>query len=265
VFVDLGIRRKFALITGASRGLGKSIAMCLAQEGVSTLLVSRNQADLDLLVRQLPLASGEVAHHYLVEDLSSDQGAYRLLSFLSEKNLSPDIVVHNVGGNLNVTDPFCSLSEWQSVMQINVEVPVVLNRVLIPAMQKKKWGRVCHVSSISGLENQGPPSYCAAKAALVAYTRSLGRYVAKDGVTVTSILPGAVYTEGGYWDLASKSRPQHVEKYLTERMAIQRFGTPDEIGQVVAFLCSNHSSFCVGSAFLVDGGQGKVFFNQGSS
>jgi 3-oxoacyl-[acyl-carrier protein] reductase len=149
-------------------------------------------------------------------------------------------------------------------MRVNLEVPIELNRALIPYMREKKWGRICHISSIAGLENQGPPSYCAAKAGLIAYSRSLGRFVAKDGISMTTVLPGAVYTEGGYWDITSKTRPDHIKKYLEERMAIQRFGDPDEIGEVVAFLCSRLSSFCIGSAFLVDGGQGKVFFNQES-
>lgn len=263
--MDLGIEGKVALITGAGRGLGKSIATCLAREGVQIIINSRSQEDLETLVRELPSFQGTLKHQYVCEDLSAPEGPQRLLNFLERNQIIPDIVVHNVGGNLNITDPFCSIDEWQSVMRINMEVPVELNRVLIPQMQKKKWGRVCHVSSISGLENQGPPSYCAAKAGLIAYARSVGRFVAKDGVIVTSILPGAVFTEGGYWDVTSKTKPGHVEKYLAERMAIQRFGKPEEIGEVVAFLCSHHSSFCVGSALLVDGGQGRVFFSQESS
>ncbi len=262
--MDLGIEGRIALITGAGRGLGKSIAICLAREGARVVINSRSKEDLKELIQELPSPKG-AKHQWLCEDLTAPEGPQQLLHFLKTQEIIPDIIVHNIGGNLNITDPFCSLDQWRSVMRINVEVPIELNRVLIPNMQKNKWGRICHVSSISGLENQGPPSYCAAKAGLIAYARSLGRYVAKDGVVVTSILPGAVYTEGGYWDLTSKTRPDHVEKYLAERMAIQRFGRPDEIGEVVAFLCSNQSSFCVGSALLVDGGQGKVFFNQESS
>lgn len=259
--VNLGIEGKIALITGAGRGLGRSIASCLAREGVRVVVTSRTESDLESLIRELPRSN----HLYFAQDLSDAHGPENLVQFLKEQTLLPDIVVHNVGGNLNVADPLCSLEEWRRVMRINIEIPVELNRVLIPGMQKKGWGRVCHVSSISALENQGPPSYCAAKAALVAYTRSVGRFVSKDGIVMTSVLPGAVYTEGGYWDLASKERPEHVRKYLAERMAIQRFGKPEEIGEVVAFLCSKHASFCVGSAFLVDGGQGKIFYQQEGS
>lgn len=262
--MDLGIVGKIALITGAGRGLGKNMASCLAREGATLIVNSRSREDLELLLKELPPSQSTISHRFFCEDLSSVGGPQKLIEFLKDQNIDPDIIVHNVGGNLDISDPFCSLEDWRSVMRINLEVPIELNRYFIPRMQKKKWGRVCHVSSISGLENQGPPSYCAAKAGLIAYARSLGRFVAKDGVVVTSILPGAVYTEGGYWDIASKTRPGHVEKYLSERMAIQRFGKPEEIGEIVAFLCSNLSSFCVGSAFLVDGGQGRVFFNQES-
>lgn len=260
--MDLGIHGKIALITAGGRGLGKSIAQCLAREGVAIIANSRTQEDLSSLLEELAPPPAGLKHDFFCQDLTTDDGPQKLLQFLGEKQLFPDIVIHNLGGNLNISNPLCSLEEWRAVMRINLEIPVELNRTFIPHMQQKKWGRICHVSSISGLENQGPPSYCAAKAGLIAYTRSIGRYVAKDGLAITSILPGAVFTKGGYWDATSQNRPDHVKKYLEERMAIQRFGRPEEIGEVVAFLCSNLSSFCVGSAFLVDGGQGKVFFSQ---
>lgn len=258
--MDLGIKGKWALVTGAGRGLGHSIATCLAKEGVKIVATSRTESDL---VQLLDSIGGKAAGHLaLALDIEAADGPRRLIDFVRSKIGSPDILVHNVGGNLGVTDPFCSLEDWQRVMRINLDVVIEMNREFVPAMQKKGWGRVCLVSSISALENQGPPAYCAAKAALVAYARSFGRFVAPSGVVVTAILPGAVFTEGGYWDQASKERPEHVEKYLKERMAIQRFGKPDEIGEVVTFMCSNMSSFCIGSSFLVDGGQGRVFFAQ---
>ena len=92
-----------------------------------------------------------------------------------------------------------------------------------------------------------------------AYTRSMGRLVSPDGINISAVLPGAVFTTGGYWDYTSQNNPAHVEKYLKERMAIRRFGTLDEIGKVVTFLCSEHASFIVGSSVLVDGGQGRCF------
>lgn len=98
-----------------------------------------------------------------------------------------------------------------------------------------------------------------------AYVRGVGRYVAEHNVILTGVLPGAVFTDGGYWDEQLQNNPAHVERYINERMAIKRFGTPKEIADIVAFLVSDLSSFMVGSLVLADGGQGKAFFGGGES
>jgi 3-oxoacyl-[acyl-carrier protein] reductase len=100
------------------------------------------------------------------------------------------------------------------------------------------------------------------KAALTAYTRSMGGVVAADGVVISAVLPGAVLTEMGYWDTASRERPEHVRKYLTERQRIGRFGRPEEIANYVVYLCSELASFNTGSIVPVDGGQGRGYFGQ---
>jgi 3-oxoacyl-[acyl-carrier protein] reductase len=199
-------------------------------------------------------------HRFLPLDIASTDGPNLLIEYVRQQNLKPDIVVNNVGGNLGFTDPLGPVDEWQQVMRLNVEVALEINRAFIPHMREAKWGRICHVSSISALENQGPPAYCAAKAALNAYVRSLGRFVCADNVILTSIMPGAIFTKDGYWDTALQERPDHVAKYLNERMAIRRFGRVEEISELVAFLCSEQASFCVGSALLADGGQGRSFY-----
>lgn len=252
--MDLGIQGKKALITGGTRGLGRSIAACLAEEGVTVALVGRTQTDLNSFLAQF--GSHHIALHY---DLMESGAPQQMLAQLLPQFGYPDIVIHNLGGTLDINHPFCSLSDWQKVYRFNLEIAVELNLELIPHLQRQKWGRVVHISSIAALENQGTVPYCSVKAALNAYTRSMGRYVSPDGVCITAVMPGAVLTEKGYWDVASQERPEHVKKYLKERMAIQRFGTPDEIGKVVTFLCSQHASFMVGSSVLVDGGQGRAF------
>ncbi|MDQ3000786.1 MAG: SDR family oxidoreductase [Fibrobacterota bacterium] len=258
--MEMGIKGKLALVTGGGRGLGHAIAKGLAQEGAHVVVTSRRKEDLAGLVDEM--GGAKSGHGFYAMDITDDGAPDKLADMVLADHGEPDILINNVGGNLDKTDPFHNLNDWRSVFRINLEVTVELNNRFVPLMQKKGWGRVCQVSSISALENQGPPAYCAAKAALTAYTRSFGRFVAPQGVIVTSILPGAVFTEGGYWDLASKDRPQHVEKYLKDRMAIQRFGKTEEISDVVVFLCSEKASFCVGSAFLVDGGQGRIFYAQ---
>jgi NAD(P)-dependent dehydrogenase (short-subunit alcohol dehydrogenase family) len=255
--MNLGIKGKLALVTGAGRGLGEGICEQLVAEGAQLIATSRTAADLEKLIDRL--GGKSAGHHYLPLDIAAVDGPAQLVKFVRSLGRHPDIIVNNVGGNLGYTNPLGPVEEWQQVMRLNVEVALEINRAFIPDMQAAKWGRLCHVSSIASLENQGPPSYCAAKAALNAYVRSLGRYVSADNVILTSVMPGAVFTAGGYWDTASRERPGHVEKYLNERMAIRRFGRVEEISGLVTFLCSEHASFCVGSNFLADGGQGRVF------
>ena len=254
--MDLGIERKIALITGAGRGLGRAIARSLAREGAIVIAISRSEEHLISLIDLLPNSG----HQYLSIDLEQENAVDKIDSFLKEKNIKPDIIVNNAGGNLDINDPLCSSKDWRRVLNFNFELAVEINHRYIPYMQRKKWGRICHISSIAGLENQGSPPYCAAKAALNAYVRSVGRYVSPDNVIMTSVLPGAVLTEGGYWDVASRERPEHIKNYLRNRMAIKRFGKPKEISELVTFLCSEHASFCVGTNLLADGGQGRVFY-----
>ena len=256
--MNLGIKGKLALVTGAGRGLGEGICRSLAKEGARILATSRTASDLEQLVGEL---GGALAGHlFLPLDIASTDGPNLLIEYVREQKLKPDIIVNNVGGNLGFTDPLGPVDEWQQVMRLNVEVALEINRAFIPHMREAKWGRICHVSSISAIENQGPPAYCAAKAALNAYVRSLGRFVCADNIILTSIMPGAIFTKDGYWDTALQERPDHVTKYLNERMAIRRFGRVEEISELVAFLCSEQASFCVGSALLADGGQGRSFY-----
>jgi len=259
--MNFKIKNKFALVTGASRGIGEEICKSLAKEGAKIIVCSRNKKNLKKLISSLPNSN----KHFLIDiDLSKYLNVKKLIKTIKNKKIQPDIIVNNLGGNLGFTNPLGSSEEWRKVMFLNTEVAIELNRSFIPNMIKKKWGRICHISSISAIENQGPPAYCASKAALNAYVRSLARYVAEKNVILTSVMPGAVFTKGGYWDKQSKKNPKKVKKYLAERMAIKRFGKVSEISEIVKFLCSDQASFFVGSNVLVDGGQGRSFFSNDS-
>ena len=179
---------------------------------------------------------------------------------LKENFGDPDILVNNLGGTLEITDPFCSLDDWKRVYRMNLEVAIELNNLVIPSMEDKKWGRIVNISSTAGMENNGPITYCTMKAALTGYTRSLGRVLAKTGIVMSAIMPGAVLTEGGYWDKALKERPEHATKYLEDRCPLGKLGEPDDIGTMVVVLCSNQARFCQGSIFPVDGGQGRHYY-----
>ena len=259
--MELGISGKSALVTGAGRGLGRAIALCLAKEGVRVAAVARSDGDLQELLNE---TGGTAAgHHAVAMDLTPEGAPAALMRDLVGHDFANlDIVVHNLGGTLDIKDPFCSLDDWRRVYRFNFEVAVELNTMIVPGMQNRCWGRVVHISSISAMENHGPVTYCAMKAALTAYTRSFGGVVAPDGVVVSAVLPGAVFTDRGYWDTASRENPAHVEKFLTERQRIGRFGTTEEIGNYVTYLCSELASFNTGSIVPVDGGQGRGYFGQ---
>jgi len=257
--MNLNLSGKKALVTASGRGLGRAIVHALADEGAHVAFVARTANDIDSLSKEL--ATGAKPNYGISMDLVPDGAPRELASRLADAGFEEiDIVVHNLGGTLDITDPMCPVSDWRKVWRFNLEVAVELNLIYLPIMRRKGWGRIVHISSISSMENHGPIPYCAAKAALNAYTRSLGRAMAPHGVVVSAILPGAVWTEDGYWDRASRNRPEHVEKYLRERMAIGRLGRPEEIAGLAALLCSDQASFCIGTLVPADGGQGRSYF-----
>ena len=253
--MDLGIRNKHALITGASRGIGAAVCESLAREGVFVTAVARSQQDL----QKLESVIGSKNNLFIQSDLMIDGAIETLHNELKTNDRQPAIIINNVGGTMDVNDPLCSSNNFLKVMKFNLGIAMDINQIMVPNMREKNWGRICHVSSISALENQGPPSYSAAKAALNAYVRGVSRYLASENVIMTNVMPGAIFTEGGYWDEVSKNRPEHLKKYLEERMATKRLGHVSEIAELVTFLVSEHSSFMVGSSVLADGGQGRVF------
>jgi 3-oxoacyl-[acyl-carrier protein] reductase len=256
--MDLGINGRRALVTGAGRGIGRAIAKCLAREGAKVAVSSRTGSDIASLVEEM---GGMTKGHYgLPLDLEPSESTAQLVESLKDNFGPVDILVHNLGTTLDITDPFCSVSDWHRVFRVNLEVAIELNLLLLPHMRAQKWGRVVHIGSTASVENNGPITYCTAKAALAAYSRSLGRVLATEGVVVSAVLPGAVLTEGGYWEEALRERPEHAARYLADRCPAHRFGTTDEIGHIVTFLCSELASFFQGSIIPVDGGQVRGYF-----
>lgn len=254
-----GLEGRRALITGGGRGIGREIAKALAAEGAAIAIAARTHSDIETLMASLPEA--ESSHFGLALDLMADDAPAQLANELQSNFGAPDIVVHNLGGTYDVTDPFAPIEQWRQVMRLNFDVAVELNRLLVPTMTAAGWGRIVNISSVAAFELNGPPAYAAAKAALCAYTRCVGRLLAADGVIMSAVLPGVVETEDGYWAQQKQSDPERVQRYLEERCPLGRFGTPKEIADYVAFLCSPAASFNPGAVYPLDGGQlrGYVF------
>ena len=240
--MDLGIEGKRAVVTGGSRGIGAAITRALASAGVQVAVVAQTKSVIDSLLEDI---GGTGAGHYGCQIDLQLEGSGEALFAILEKEFGPvDIAVQSVGGTLEVKDPLCAIEDWRKVLRLNLEVAVELNRLLVPHMRKQKWGRIVHISSIAGLENTGPVTYCVAKAALCAYTRSLGRVLAREGIVVSAVLPGVVLTKGGYWESEMQNNPEHVEEYLSNMSPLRRFGTTDEIAHVAAFCVQSLPALC---------------------
>jgi len=261
--MDFGIKGKRALVTGGATGIGQAIALELVAEGALVSITSRNRENL---LKTFDMMGGKEAGHYFIECDISDPGAPGAVIGELQRNFGGiDILVNNAGATQGITDPYCSIDDWRKVFHLNIEVPIELNNLVIPNMKKQDWGRIVNITAGAALENSGPVPYCSSKAAITAYTRSMGRILAIEthNVVMTAVLPGVVITEGGHWDQVMKTKPDHAEKYLKERCPAGRFGQPNEISPMVALLCSEKASFCQGSIILVDAGQAKhyMYFN----
>lgn len=260
--MDLLIRDRVALVTGGARGIGAAIAIKLAEEGVKVVVTSRSPDQLSSFVNA---NRGRYQHDFIgLQHSLKNKDLDSLFMMLRESSLAVDILVNNAGDTLGVTDPFCSQVDWDNVMELNFSVPVAISAALLPPMIANGWGRVVNITSCAGLENSGPVTFSTAKAAITAYSRSMGRVLAtlSQNVVMTAVFPGVVATEGGHWDVIRREDPARAEKYLKERCPLGRFGLEDEIANTVVFYCSELASFSHGAIVPVDGGQSKHYMYQ---
>ena len=257
--MNLGIEGKIALVTGGAQGIGSSITRHLLNEGVTVIATSRSQRAFDELIAEN--AANKDRLITIQSEITADGAIPALVAEINGRGLPVDILVNNAGHTMNVTDPYCSMDDWHSVFRLNFDVPVQLVNAMVPGMKARKWGRIVNITSCAGLENSGPVTFSTVKAALTAYTRSMGRVLAieEPGIVMSALFPGVVVTKGGHWEHVLATNPSHAENYLRERCPLGRFGEIDEIGPIVAVYCSQLASFCHGAIVPVDAGQSKHF------
>ena len=255
--MDLNISGKWALVTGGANGIGEEISREFAKEGVNLVVTSRTSGPIDKLKDNLlkyPIEVIGIEVDFLDANWIDDFEA-------KLKDIPIQILVNNAGHNLNITDPYCSIEDWNRILELNFFTAVRLSNLLIPRMKNAGWGRIVNITSVAGVENMGPVTYGVAKASLTTYTRTMGRILATEGgeVVMTAIFPGVVVTEGGHWDRVLKENPSHAENYLKDRCPLGRFGETNEISPVVVFYCSEHASFSHGAIIPVDAGQARSY------
>lgn len=249
--MDLGLENKKILVVGASKGIGKAIALAFASENCCIVAVARTKALLQEVQTEC-MVSGAKSIEVITKDImecNTREFAEKLL----KKYGAFDVIVHNVGGSLISRNHLGGLEDWDYALKFNALAAIDMNSVLIPPMIKNGMGKVIHVSSISAIMLRGNPLYASAKAFLNAYVTTVGRKLAPTGVQLCSVMPGAVAFPGSYWDEFVKKGDPRVDDFLRHHQAINRFGTPEEIANVILFMSSDKSTFMQGTNIPVDG------------
>ena len=257
--MDLGISNKNALVTGGGNGIGEAISTDLAKAGVNITITSRKEKTISKLKNKL--SKYDVKVDGFIIDFLDEKKTDRLILNIKKNKSKFDILVNNAGHNLKITDPYCKIEDWRKIMSLNFETAVRFCNLCIPYMKSRDWGRIVNITSCAGIENMGPVTYGVSKAALTAYTRTMGRILAtqSNNVVMSAIFPGVVKTKGGHWEKIIKSNPEKAQKYLNERCPLNRFGHVNEVSSVVAFYCSQLVSFSHGAIIPVDAGQARSY------
>ena len=239
--------RLVALITGASRGIGKAIAMELATRGITIIGTATTQSGAEQISEYLKLKKADGVGMEL--DVSAGESIERLFSNIREKFEEPTILVNNAGITKDNLLMRMKDDEWQSVIDINLGSMFRVTKLCLRAMTKAKWGRVVNISSVVGSSgNPGQTNYAASKAGIEGFTRSLAKEIGSRGITVNSVAPGFIET-----DMTSTLGGEQVQKLLSQ-VPLRRLGKPEEIASVVGFLVSEEASYITGETIHVNGG-----------
>lgn len=254
--MDLGLTGKTALVTGGSRGLGRHAALALAREGCNVSICARGREALDQTVAEL---QGLGARALGVQaDVTTHQGTARLIQETVEALGPVDVLVNNVGGSTGRDFGSADDSAWEHTLQLNLFSGIRLIRLCLPSMKERGWGRVISIASIWGREHGGGLTYMTAKAALIAFSKHLAVEVAGTGITVNTVAPGSISFPGGSWQRFQDSNPPEVVRdFVKNNLPMGRFGWPEPVGALVAFLASTQADLMTGVCINIDGGQSK--------
>lgn len=256
--MDLGLKGKIGLVTGASRGIGNRIALELAAEGMNLCICGRTEGTLAAAAEQICKAGVEV--ETFVGDITDTASANAFIAAAKARfGDQIHVLINNVGGS--VWTPFAEITdeEWLHVFNLSFFSAVRVSRAAFPGLEAG-GGSIVNVSSIFGRENGGPISYNAAKSAMISMSSNLAIESTKKGIRVNSVAPGSIIFPGGSWERKQKADPEAMAKFVEDSIPGGRFGTPEEVAAVVTFLASPKASWVLGACLNVDGGQSKSNF-----
>jgi len=255
--MELELKGKVAVITGASRGIGKGIAQGLSDEGCHLVICARGEELLNKTAEELRDNHREVIA--LPLDVTVSEDIAQLKQVVEKKYGYIDILVNNVGGNKRGLFEDTTDQDWQGIIEINFLSHVKVSREFIPLMKQNKKGSIIFISSIFGRESGGATLsiYNATKSALISLSKIMATELAPDGIRVNSISPGSIRFPGGSWDRRCIENPQAMAEFIKRELPIGRFGTVEEVANVVCFLASDRASLVTGTCLNVDGGQSR--------